>query len=130
MFFGGKYQLKRRPREMYKYILMCAAASAVCLCVCCIIPHQHQGFSVMILKRSIDAPAVAVYHYIVCAPACSSLSSSCLMVISNSGGTAAVKRTLTSAFIHMFERRHQKTLSTNFCCLRQNIKKGQAKSCC
>lgn len=40
---------------MYKYILMCAAASAVCLCVCCIIPHQHQGFSVMILKRSIDA---------------------------------------------------------------------------
>jgi hypothetical protein len=34
LFFGGKYQLKRRPREMYKYILMCAAASAVCLCVC------------------------------------------------------------------------------------------------
>ena len=71
--------------------------------------------------------AGAVSLYIVCAPACSSLSSSCLMVISNSGGTAAVKRTLTSAFIHMFECRHQKTLSTNFCCLRQNIKKNKRK---
>lgn len=52
---------------MYKYILMCAAAAAVCLCVCCIIPHQDQGFSVMILKRSIDASSrSSITIYSVC----------------------------------------------------------------
>ena len=81
-------------------------------------------FSVIILKRSIDAPGGAVSLYSVCS--CMFLTGFLSLFLFDGYiklWRNCCERTLTSAFIHMFERRHQKTLSTNFCCLRQNIKR-------